>query len=81
MSGYDRHTMCTSVIPFIPSLNDQNQLSILKWKYFFLNLDLLLINGWGCRTDANMLGRRPIEINIKSRMIGFWLSLVKGKET
>ena len=22
--------MCTSVIPFIPSLNDQNQLSILK---------------------------------------------------
>ena len=27
------------------------------------------------------LGRRPIEINIKSRMIGFWLSLVNGKET
>ena len=29
-----RHTkMCPSVIPFIPSLNDQNQLSILKWKF------------------------------------------------
>ena len=27
------------------------------------------------------LGRRPIEINIKSRMIGFWLSLVNGKES
>ena len=27
------------------------------------------------------LGRRQIEINIKSRMIGFWLSLVNGKET
>ena len=27
------------------------------------------------------LGRRPVEINIKSRMIGFWLSLVNGKET
>ena len=26
------------------------------------------------------LGRRPIEINIKSRVIGFWLSLVNGKE-
>ena len=29
--GYARHTMCASVIPFIPSLNDQNQLSILKY--------------------------------------------------
>ena len=27
------------------------------------------------------LGRRPVEINIKSRTIGFWLSLVNGKET
>ena len=27
------------------------------------------------------LGCRPIEINIKSRMIGFWLSLVNRKET
>ena len=26
-----RHTMCTAVIPFIPSLNDKNQLSIFKW--------------------------------------------------
>ena len=30
MSGYARHTICASVIPFIPSLNDQNQLSILN---------------------------------------------------
>ena len=29
MSGYARHTMCASVVSFIPSLNDQNQLSIL----------------------------------------------------
>ena len=28
--------MCASVIPFIPSLNDQNQLSILKWLKTFL---------------------------------------------
>ena len=26
------------------------------------------------------LGRHPIQINIKSRMIGFWLSIVNGKE-
>ena len=25
------------------------------------------------------LGRHPIQINIKSRMIGFWLSIVNGK--
>ena len=31
MAGYASHTMFTSVIPFIPSLNDQNQLSVLKW--------------------------------------------------
>ena len=27
------------------------------------------------------LGRHPIQINIKSRMIGFWLSIVNGKES
>ena len=27
------------------------------------------------------LGRHPIQINIKSRMIGFWLSIDKGKES
>ena len=27
------------------------------------------------------LGRLPIEINIKNRMVGFWLSIVNGKET
>ena len=27
------------------------------------------------------LGRQPIQINIKSRMIGFWLSIVNGKES
>ena len=27
------------------------------------------------------LGRQPIEINIKNRMVGFWLSIVNGKET
>ena len=27
---YGGRTMCASVIPFIPSLNDQNQLSFLK---------------------------------------------------
>ena len=26
-------------------------------------------------------GRHPIQINIKSRMIGFWLSIVNGKES
>ena len=33
----DKHTMCALFVPFIPSLNDQNQLSILKciyrWKW------------------------------------------------
>ena len=27
------------------------------------------------------LGRHPIQINIKSRMTGFWLSIVNGKES
>ena len=27
------------------------------------------------------LGRHPIHINIKSRIIGFWLSIVNGKES
>ncbi|MCG8113215.1 MAG: reverse transcriptase domain-containing protein [Candidatus Thiodiazotropha taylori] len=27
------------------------------------------------------LGRRPIQINIKSRMISFWLSIINGKES
>ena len=27
------------------------------------------------------LGRHPIQINIKSRMVGFWLSIVNGKES
>ena len=27
------------------------------------------------------LGQHPIQINIKSRMIGFWLSIVNGKES
>ena len=27
------------------------------------------------------LGRHPIQIDIKSRMIGFWLSIVNGKES
>ena len=27
------------------------------------------------------LGRTSIEINIKNRMIGFWLSVVSGKKT
>ena len=27
------------------------------------------------------LGRHPIQINIKSRLIGFWLSIVNGKES
>ena len=27
------------------------------------------------------LGRHPIQINIKSRMIGLWLSIVNGKES
>ena len=28
-----------------------------------------------------VLGRHPKQINIKSRMIGFWLSIVNGKES
>ena len=27
------------------------------------------------------LGRHPIQINIKSRLIGFWLSIVNGNES
>ena len=27
------------------------------------------------------LGQHPIQINIKSRMIAFWLSVVNGKES
>ena len=27
------------------------------------------------------LGRMPVEVTVKSRMIGYWLSLVNGKET
>ena len=27
------------------------------------------------------LGQHPIQINITSRMIGFWLSIVNGKES
>ena len=37
MNGITRHTkMCVSVIPFIPSSNDQNQLSILIIKFLLI---------------------------------------------
>ena len=39
-----RHTMCTSVIPFIPSINDQNQLSILKFYLSETVQDLLTVH-------------------------------------
>ena len=40
MAGVARHTkMCASVIPFIPSLNDQNQLSILIINFRVKNSD------------------------------------------
>ena len=55
---------------------------IIKKKYVMISSD----NCWFRKSNPIYmlhveLGRHPIQININSRMIGFWLSIVNGKES
>ena len=50
--------------------------------YIMISLDrLLTLKSTPIYMIHAELGRHPIQINIKSRMIGFWLSIFHGKES